>query len=176
MKREKWEYKKVIDAEKEWIIGLGSTNEVIILEEVRRKIGNERMLEMVIMKGLKIFLWQGIVYDHGDQLLKLEGEQRTEIQELKDHLCGTEITRNYDGSSARELKLLIWKSIKENVKVNRGSVDDCTKKRQQVGWSNNLRFKDGILERRGTIISWKLKEGARRTPIPPTESLGAKVW
>lgn len=49
------------------------------------------------------------------------------IQELKDHLRGTEITRNYDGSSARELKPLIWKNINGNVKVNRDSVDDCNK-------------------------------------------------
>lgn len=79
------------------------------------------------------------------------------IQELKDHLRGTEITRNCDGSSARELKPLTSKNIKENVKVNRGSVDDCNNKGQQVIWSDNLRFKDGILESGGAIISWKLK-------------------
>lgn len=60
------------------------------------------MLEVVVVEGLKVLVWQGLESDHGSQLLNLEVDKELIDQELKDHLCGIEAIRSYDDSSTRE--------------------------------------------------------------------------
>lgn len=57
---------------------------------------------MVVTERLKVLTWQGLQYIYSSQLLNLEVDKELKGQELKDRLCGIEVIKNHDESSARE--------------------------------------------------------------------------